>query len=65
MSKYGAETIKLGSDAMEATILSSGNKVEIYDKEGMDIVYLTKQDLLGMLKLFEQQEQEDNNGTFL
>lgn len=58
MSKYGIKIIKLESATMEATIINSNNnnnKVEIYDKEGMDIVFVTKQDLLDMLKLFEEQ----------
>lgn len=59
MSKFGIKTVKLESDTMEATIINSNNKVEIYDKEGMDIVFVSKQDLLNMLKLFEEQEQEN------
>jgi len=37
----------------------SKNKIEIYDKDGLGGVYVTKLDLINMLKLFEDQEQED------
>ena len=36
-----------------------GNDVEILDKEDDQIIYITKQDLLDMLELFEEQEQEN------
>jgi len=36
-----------------------GNEVELLDHEDDQIIYITKQDLLDMLKLFEEQEQEN------
>lgn len=36
-----------------------GNEIELLDKEDEQIIYVTKQDLLNMLKLFEEQEQEN------
>ena len=34
-----------------------GNDVELLDKEDDQIIYITKQDLLSMLKLFEEREE--------
>ena len=34
-----------------------GNDVELLDKEDDKIIYITKQDLLSMLKLFEEREE--------
>lgn len=36
-----------------------GNEVELLDQQDDEIIYITKQDLLDMLKLFEEQEQEN------
>ncbi len=33
-----------------------GNEVELLDREDDQIIYITKQDLLDMLKLFDEQE---------
>lgn len=36
-----------------------GNDVELLDKEDDQIIYITKQDLLDMIELFEEQEREE------
>lgn len=53
MSKL--KRIKLEHSYLEATYY--GTQVEIYDTEGLDLVFVSKQDLIAMLKLFEEQEE--------
>lgn len=36
-----------------------GDEIELIDNEDDQIIYITKQDLISMLKLFEEQEQEN------
>lgn len=54
MSKVS--TINLSSSVIATKF---GNEVELLDQEDDQIIYITKQDLLDMLKLFEEQEQEN------
>lgn len=49
-------TINLSNRAIATKF---ANDVEILDKGDDQIIYITKQDLLNMLKLFEEQEQEN------
>ena len=56
MSKPNS-SIKLQNSYLYAT--KYDNEVEICDENDGRNVYVTKQDLLDMLKLFEEQEQEN------
>ena len=59
MSKPEIQKIKLSKGSYEATYYPLCNEVELYCTELMDTIFVSKQDLLDMLKLFEEQEQEN------
>lgn len=54
-----SKTIKIYNGNYEATYYN-GDYIELFCPERMDnTIYVTKQDILDMLKLFEEQEQEN------
>ena len=52
------KTIKIYNGNYEATYYN-GDYIELFCPEMMDTIFVNKQDLLDMLKLFQEQEQEN------
>lgn len=52
------KTIKIYNGNYEATCYN-GDYIELFCPEMMDTIFVNKQDLLDMLKMFEEQEQEN------
>lgn len=58
MSNGTAKTIKLHGDMYEATYYKGSSDVELYCPERMDTIFVTKQDLIDILKLVEEEDVE-------
>ena len=58
MSNGTAKTIKLYGGRYEATYYKGSHDVELYCPEMMDTVFVTKQDLVDILKLIEEKDAE-------